>query len=670
MFLDEEDEQAKKMLPGGLKLATLSTTLLEYSCDCRMVTLVTAIIGDYLSNIDKACGKNHFRRDQDMLYYFVIATISFIHEQLSVLFTRLKDATLKSNTLSLLLKAAKICDDAVGTITSQKVATFVCYLSHDPESNDWKNPGLFYEGERCSFSIQMLNYQICGFMHDLQIYVPGRVAAKMISMVMNDVYTFLFNRYSSTCPTLRRTKQFSADICLALSMAAMFLPYLAPLRYGRGHSLAVYLDHIHYSCTQLLSLLAIVSCPLQSLYTMLAASDHDNMPSWEMWLHHITELFQDSVLKSHHVPVCGQYFNSDNLLHCALALDVSSLEIVQLLLSNDCYISKLLVCAINIQQQIADAVLGILEACWNCPSALSVVFQHHLKTRQSRAEFSLSTIMENTVIGSWILAHFQEITHLALHYGEAAYYLIQSDRDQSKTKESNYANAFTKEVKECIKSFHLPFVLALRKLCEQCSCTVNEVVIYAVSRGLDTKVHFLEPIVKDVFTSFFSNILSSLKTEMLMRDDFKPSFPEGQTKWDYANCVICSPVGDELKKACGHHMDLIARVLKENIDPIREAVHKNLLEDYSLELTMPSLDSKLFNPVVSSQRLAYHWSLDFEVIMSMADQVKGHDLMQYVLSTVSRAEIVKWIKQRFEFQENAVLSDSCLSVVKEINSLL
>jgi hypothetical protein len=45
-------------------------------------------------------------------------------------------------------------------------------------------------------------------MHDLQIYVPGRVAAKMISMVMNDVYTFLFNRYSSTCPTLRRTKQF------------------------------------------------------------------------------------------------------------------------------------------------------------------------------------------------------------------------------------------------------------------------------------------------------------------------------------------------------------------------------------------------------------------------------------------------------------------------------
>ena len=76
-------------------------------------------------------------------------------------------------------------------------------------------------------------------------------------------------------------------------------------------------------------------------------------------------------------------------------------------------------------------------------------------------------------------------------------------------------------------------------------------VIYAVSRGLDTKVHFLEPIVKDVFTSFLSNILSSLKTEMLMKDDFKPSFPEGQTKWDYANCV-----GDELKKACGKYPDI------------------------------------------------------------------------------------------------------------------
>ena len=56
-------------------------------------------------------------------------------------------------------------------------------------------------------------------------------------------------------------------------------------------------------------------------------------------------------------------------------------------------------------------------------------------------------------------------------------------------------------------------------------------------------------------------------------------------------------------------------------------MHKNLLEDYSLELTMPSLDSKLFNPVVSSQRLAYRWSLDFEVIMSMADQVKGRDMI-------------------------------------------
>ena len=46
------------------------------------------------------------------------------------------------------------------------------------------------------------------------------------------------------------------------------------------------------------------------------------------------------------------------------------------------------------------------------------------------------------------------------------------------------------------------------------------------------------------------------------------------------------------------------------------------------------------------------------------------DMMQYILHSTSREEIVKWIKQRFEFQEESVLPEDCVSVVRAINSHL
>ena len=56
----------------------------------------------------------------------------------SLIFTR-------SGFLPLLHQAAKICDDTVEVATKQQITNFVCFLSQDPEGNDWKNPRPFYE---------------------------------------------------------------------------------------------------------------------------------------------------------------------------------------------------------------------------------------------------------------------------------------------------------------------------------------------------------------------------------------------------------------------------------------------------------------------------------------------------------------------------------------------
>ena len=70
------------------------------------------------------------------------------------------------------------------------------------------------QGERCSFPVQMLNYQLRGLLHKLEHLAPRRVAAKIACVVLSETLTFMADRYTRVKPSFARTKQLRwAGLC-------------------------------------------------------------------------------------------------------------------------------------------------------------------------------------------------------------------------------------------------------------------------------------------------------------------------------------------------------------------------------------------------------------------------------------------------------------------------
>ena len=370
---------------------------------------------------------------------------------------------------------------------------------------------------------------------------------------------------------------FSADVFMILSIVSTYLPYLALLTYGPDHYLAVYMDKIHFVCSKLLSLLMVVSCPLQSIQDMLQVHvSEDEMYSQQIWLHYFRKSGGDHVLDAcyspphslhrHHVP-------DENIVHFALALDVNIPKAVQLLLSNDCFLSKLILCSPSVSQEVANAILSILRVCHHIPTALPTVLQHYLRVRQPPTEYSLSFIMGKTVLGPWISSCLQPISSMALSYGEGVSCVIKSEQPQTVGGKDIFVDNLTEELRKGVQSLHKPLMFALQKisgelnhfiyicmciLCtsrlifdlylrsELCGCKVNGVIVYVISEGFKAKSATLEHDLRCVFDEFMSALCTSLDGIALLNEEHK--FEE----WNHCEVVnedsFLFP--DELKDMC------------------------------------------------------------------------------------------------------------------------
>ncbi|CAI9572280.1 unnamed protein product, partial [Staurois parvus] len=69
-------------------------------------------------------------------------------------------------------------------VTNYCVNVCATSLLQDAESHHWDDNKAFYEGERCSFSIQMWHYFCCGLRHDLWTIVSPVSAQKILSEVL------------------------------------------------------------------------------------------------------------------------------------------------------------------------------------------------------------------------------------------------------------------------------------------------------------------------------------------------------------------------------------------------------------------------------------------------------------------------------------------------------
>uniref|UniRef100_A0A1A7Y376 KIAA0825 n=1 Tax=Iconisemion striatum TaxID=60296 RepID=A0A1A7Y376_9TELE len=86
-------------------------------------------------------------------------------------------------------------------------------LFHDAESHNWADPKPFYEGERCSFSLQMWFYFLCGLRSDLWAVLPADLAKDVLGQLLKETLQLLVQRYARPeSPVVRWLNAIKPDL--------------------------------------------------------------------------------------------------------------------------------------------------------------------------------------------------------------------------------------------------------------------------------------------------------------------------------------------------------------------------------------------------------------------------------------------------------------------------
>nr|XP_033773972.1 uncharacterized protein KIAA0825 homolog isoform X3 [Geotrypetes seraphini] len=144
-------------------------------------------------------------------------------------------------------------------------------ILQDAESHHWNDCQAFYEGERCSFSIQMWHYFCSALRHDLWNVLPTKMAQEILTEVLEKSLAFLVSRYSQASPSYKRISQIRTDVTAILlcvedllwSVCSSVKELSNPL-----WDLDTKIFKIHNHCNNLLIVLAILTAPLKNIYEM------------------------------------------------------------------------------------------------------------------------------------------------------------------------------------------------------------------------------------------------------------------------------------------------------------------------------------------------------------------------------------------------------------------
>ncbi|KAL5005817.1 hypothetical protein ScPMuIL_016975 [Solemya velum] len=190
----------------------------------------------------------------------------------------------------------ELCESIAKLISEIHSNTMATSILQDPDAFNWSDSKEFYEGERCAFPIQMWNYYLKGVQYDLWAMCPPRLAQSLYSTLLNDSLFVLCHRYGQAKPSFRRHPQIRYDITAILLCAVELLYPACPsvsrfLDVSQSHSPHY---NIHNSCATLLSVMAIMSCPLDDLYRfykklhsqrgMIADKNCGSNTDWLAWI--------------------------------------------------------------------------------------------------------------------------------------------------------------------------------------------------------------------------------------------------------------------------------------------------------------------------------------------------------------------------------------------------
>ncbi|XP_072439144.1 uncharacterized protein KIAA0825 homolog isoform X9 [Chiloscyllium punctatum] len=144
--------------------------------------------------------------------YIILSTAIFIHNYL----TKYENLLKELNTNRLLFLPIQQYQEFIRVIqfrvTNYCITVCATSIIQDAQSHHWDDSKSFYEGERCSFSIQMWHYYCSALRYDLWSVLPSRLAQELLAEVLSESLTIFVGRYSQSHPTYNRTSQISSSL--------------------------------------------------------------------------------------------------------------------------------------------------------------------------------------------------------------------------------------------------------------------------------------------------------------------------------------------------------------------------------------------------------------------------------------------------------------------------
>ncbi|XP_060091671.1 uncharacterized protein KIAA0825 homolog isoform X1 [Heteronotia binoei] len=409
-----EKEQPKQIIKFCSDILEELDTLLPLALACRDESLqdIRANFVEASCKVATAVLERLEERSKDVPsraplqnLYSVLSTSVHFYQHFKMYHNLMKEKTRKPLFLVPLQRYQELISVLQFQVKNYCIRVCATSILQDAESHYWDDYKAFYEGERCSFSVQMWHYFCCALHHDLWSVLPPVLAQEILSEVLEESLAILICRYFQAQPSYKRTSQIRID-CTAILMTCENMLWsvcgsvqelLSP---HQDENPCIYKIHKH--CNDLLTAAVILTAPVKNLYETFQSSFDDPVPSHLLeppvsqplhWLCGITE-FSPSFLKTpsaREIAAWGQLKLLLSQPYCNWNL------LLETLLHHDCLLVKILLRSSKSEQfkcgeqstcpdeknnnkpSLTEAIFTVLSYCTLSPTSLGVVLENFME---------------------------------------------------------------------------------------------------------------------------------------------------------------------------------------------------------------------------------------------------------------------------------------------------
>ncbi|XP_012500205.1 PREDICTED: uncharacterized protein KIAA0825 homolog [Propithecus coquereli] len=273
-----EEEQPKKIAKFCSDIMEKLDTMLPLALACRddsfqeiranLVEAFCKVATAVLERLQER-GKEVPSRAPLKNLHTLLSTAVYVFQHFTQYENLMKETTKKPIFLVPVQRYQEFINTLQFQVTNYCVRVCATSILQDAESHHWDDYKAFYEGERCSFSIQMWHYFCSALHHDLWTILSSKLAQEILAEVLEKSLGLLASRYARAHPSYKRTPQIRLDVTTILictenmlwSVCTSVQKLLKPHEYIDDKILK-----IHTHCNNLFTTLVILTSPLTELY--------------------------------------------------------------------------------------------------------------------------------------------------------------------------------------------------------------------------------------------------------------------------------------------------------------------------------------------------------------------------------------------------------------------